>query len=90
MTPQDDILVRLRPRFPKRYQSALIWLASPIANVIKAGGHGSAIKGRTYGRNAPVWGQTEGSPLTAGSFHIWDSTSGLIVIQALDGTIRAD
>ena len=53
MTPRDDIPVRQRPRFPKRIASALIWLASPIANVIKASGPRSAIKGRTYGRTAP-------------------------------------
>ena len=73
MTPKDDILVRQRPRFSKRHQSALIWLASPAANVIEACGHGSAIKGRTYGRNAPVWGQAEERPLTVGSFHIWEA-----------------
>ena len=33
----------------------------------------AARKGRTYGRNAPVWGKIEESPLTAGSFHIWES-----------------
>jgi len=38
MTPQDDIPVRQRPRFPKRLTSALIWLANPIANVIEASG----------------------------------------------------
>ena len=62
MTPRDDIPVRQRPRFPKRIASALIWLASRIANVIEASGPRSANKGRTYGRTAPVWGQIEESP----------------------------
>jgi len=44
---------KTQAEIPKAHHSALIWLANPIANVIKASGHRSAHKGRTYGRNAP-------------------------------------
>ena len=66
--------MRSRPGFPTRQASALICMAGLIANVIKASSPRAAHKGRTYGRTAPVWGQQRKRvPLTAGSFHIWES-----------------
>lgn len=66
--------MRHRPGFPTRQASALICMASLIANVIKASSPRAARKGRTYGRTAPVWGQQRKKvSLTAGSFHIWES-----------------
>jgi hypothetical protein len=66
--------MRSRPGFPTRRASALICMAALIANVIKASSPRAAHKGRTYGRTAPVWGQQRKRvPLTAGSFHIWES-----------------
>jgi hypothetical protein len=66
--------MRSRPGFPTRRASALICMAALIANVIKASSPRAAHKGRTYGRTAPVWGQQrKRAPLTAGSFHIWES-----------------
>jgi hypothetical protein len=49
--------MRHRPGFPMRQASALICMASLIANVIKASSPRAARTGRTYGRTAPVWGQ---------------------------------
>jgi hypothetical protein len=67
--------MRSRPGFPTRRASALICMAALIANVIKASSPRAAHKGRTYGRTAPVWGQQRKRvPLTAGSFHIWESS----------------
>jgi hypothetical protein len=66
--------MRSRPGFPTRQASAPICMAALIANVIKASSPWAAHKGRTYGRTAPVWGQQRKRvPLTAGSFHIWES-----------------
>jgi hypothetical protein len=66
--------MRHRPGFPTRQASALICMASLIANVIKASSPRAARRGRTYGRTAPVWGQQrKKASLTAGSFHIWES-----------------
>jgi len=74
--------MRHRPGFPTRQASALICMASLIANVIKASSPRAARKGRTYGRTAPVWGQQRKKvSLTAGSFHIWESLYPILEIR---------
>jgi hypothetical protein len=84
--------MRSRPGFPTRQASAPICMAALIANVIKASSPWAAHKGRTYGRTAPVWGQQRKRvPLTAGSFHIWESQESVsrrVGISLLVGTCK--
>ena len=74
MTTRDDIPIRPKAEDSQAHNKRADLIGRSYRERHQGQRPMSAIKGRTYGRTAP-YGQIVKEPLTAGSFHIWESQS---------------